>query len=57
MNLVRAITDRIFGYNIFVSDSRKDGMPYAQELDPTSIGTRNILASNLRVEYRRNGET
>src|SRR4051794_38142950 len=42
MNLVRAVTDRIFGYDVFVSYSRKDGLIYAQRLED------DLLRSRLR---------
>jgi len=47
MNLVRAIADRIFGYDIFVSSSCKDGMTYAHKLekDPLRSGLRCFLDS------------
>ena len=55
MNLVRALTDRIFGYDIFVSYSRKDGMTYAHKLEKDSeeMPPGENLHSSLRGALRR----
>ncbi len=33
MNVIRWITDRIFGFDVFISYSRKDGVAYARKLE------------------------
>ena len=55
MNLVRAITDRVFGYDVFVSYSRKDGMTYAQQLEKDLL--RNRLRCFLDSEEMPPGES
>ena len=66
MVLTRAVTDRIFGFDVFISYSRHDGMAYAQQLeeDLRRIGFRcfldfkempagEVLTASLRNSLKR----